>query len=285
MSGRLNPMAVLPLRTVGAPGLLDVASPTLAPTVTPAGGATPRTYVPHVVAWNLTRRCNLACAHCYISAGSWRSAAGELDTSTCKRILDEVLEINSAPVLILSGGEPLLRTDLEALAECASAGGATVVVGTNGTLLTEERIRSLMSAGVKGVAVSVDSLEERYHDRFRHGAGALGETLAAVERLRVCRLDFIVQTTVTRGNRAELAALAEWSAERGAVAFNVYFVVPTGRGEKNARHGARGERLRAARPRGVGADLPRPYDGALQVPTTAHASRARRRRQLAAPEL
>jgi radical SAM protein with 4Fe4S-binding SPASM domain len=190
-----------------------------------------RTHVPHVVAWNLTRRCNLACAHCYISAGSWHAAAGELDTATCERILDELLEVNSSPVLILSGGEPLLRTDLETLAERAAKAGATVVVGTNGTRLTDERIRSLMGAGVKGVAVSIDSLEDRYHDRFRHGEGSLGQTLAAVERLRVHGLDFIVQTTVTRGNRDELPALAAWSAERGAVAFNVYFVVPTGRAE------------------------------------------------------
>ena len=226
-------MAALSLRTLGTPtGLLDVASPTLLPGAKPAAGVSPRTYVPHVVAWNLTRRCNLACAHCYISAGSWLNATGELDTPTCKRILDEVLEVNSAPVLILSGGEPLLRTDLEVLAEHASVRGATVVVGTNGTRLTEERIHSLMSAGVKGVAVSIDSLEERYHDRFRHGEGALGATLGAVERLRTCGLDFIVQTTVTRGNRAELAALAKWSAEQGAVAFNVYFVVPTGRGDQ-----------------------------------------------------
>jgi radical SAM protein with 4Fe4S-binding SPASM domain len=187
--------------------------------------------VPHVVAWNLTRRCNLACAHCYISAGSWHAATGELDTATCTRILGELLEVNPAPLLILSGGEPLLRDDLETLAERASRAGATVVVGTNGTRLTDARIQSLKSAGVKGVAVSIDSLNERYHDRFRHGEGSLQQTLDAVERCRAHRLDFIVQTTVTRGNRDELPAVAAWAAERGAVAFNVYFVVPTGRAD------------------------------------------------------
>lgn len=197
-----------------------------------AEDATPaRAWVPHVVAWNLTRRCNLACSHCYISAGSWHAAAGELDTRACERILGELLAVNPAPLLILSGGEPLLRDDLETLAERASHAGATVVVGTNGTRLTDDRIRSLKSAGVKGVAVSIDSLEERYHDRFRHGEGSLGQTLEAVERCRAHRLDFIVQTTVTRGNRDELPAIASWAAERGAVAFNVYFLVPTGRGE------------------------------------------------------
>ncbi|HEX6133321.1 MAG TPA: radical SAM protein [Longimicrobiales bacterium] len=185
---------------------------------------------PHIVAWNLTRRCNLACAHCYISAGAWHDTAGELTTAEVRRITDEILAVNPAPLFILSGGEPLLRNDLEEIATHATRGGATVVVGTNGTRLTAARIGSLRSAGVTGVAVSIDSLDERYHDRFRHGGGALADTLAAVDRLREQRLDFIVQTTVTRGNRAELPRLAEWAAERGAVAFNVYFLVETGRG-------------------------------------------------------
>jgi len=188
--------------------------------------------VPHVVAWNLTRRCNLTCSHCYISAGSWHAAQGELSTIDCRRILDQILSLNATPMLILSGGEPLLRDDLEELARHASGAGATVVIGTNGTRLTDARIESLMEAGVKGVAVSVDSLTVEYHDRFRHGSGALDDTLTAVERLRQHGLDFVVQTSLTRGNRHELADLVEWAADRGAICFNLYFLVPTGRGER-----------------------------------------------------
>ena len=187
-------------------------------------------FVPHVVAWNLTRRCNLECAHCYISAGPRESAAGELGTAECLRIVDEILAVNPAPLLILSGGEPLLRADLEEIARHAATRGATVVVGTNGTLLTDGRIAALKAAGVQGVAVSVDSLKPVYHDNFRRGANALADTQAALERLRAHELDFIVQTTVTKGNRAELGRLAAWSAERGAVSFNCYFLVSTGRG-------------------------------------------------------
>ena len=187
--------------------------------------------IPHVVAWNLTQRCNLACAHCYIAAGPWHGAGGELSTEECRRIAEEILAINPAPLFVLSGGEPLLRDDLEEIAAHASRRGATVVVGTNGTRLTEERIASLMAAGVRGVALSVDSLDERYHDRFRHGDGALADTLAAVERLRRARLDFVVQTTITRGNRDQLGELVEWAANAGAVCFNLYFLVETGRGE------------------------------------------------------
>jgi AdoMet-dependent heme synthase len=187
--------------------------------------------VPHVVAWNLTKRCNLACAHCYISAGDWHASDGDLTTAECHRIADEILALNPTPMFVLSGGEPLLRDDLEAIAEHSATRGATVVVGTNGTLLTDTRVASLRDAGVQGFALSIDSLDPRYHDRFRHGTGALAQTLAAVDRLTAHELDFLVQTTVTRGNRGELASVAAWAAERGAVAFNVYFLVATGRGD------------------------------------------------------
>lgn len=199
---------------------------------TPAAESAGGRYVPHVVAWNLTRRCNLECAHCYISAGPSETADGELSTEECLRIADEILAVNPAPLFILSGGEPLLRADLPEIARHASSRGATVVVGTNGTLLTDEKIAELKNAGVTGVAVSVDSLDHRHHDNFRHGAGALEATSAAVGRLRNQRLDFIIQTTVTKGNRSELARLAAWSAEQGAVSFNAYFLVPTGRGAR-----------------------------------------------------
>jgi len=181
-------------------------------------------YVPHVVAWNLTRRCNLECAHCYISAGPHESATSELETVECLRIVDELLAVSPAPLLILSGGEPLLRSDLTQIAGYASQHGATVVVGTNGTLLTDERIAALKAAGV------IDSLRPTYHDNFRHGKGSLDDTIAALGRLRAQRLDFIIQTTATKGNRSELERVAQWSAEQGAVAFNCYFLVATGRG-------------------------------------------------------
>jgi AdoMet-dependent heme synthase len=190
------------------------------------------TQVPHVIAWNLTKRCNLECGHCYISAGSWQAAKGELDTKECLRVVDDLLAVSPSPMLILSGGEPLLRQDLEHIAVYASAKGATVVVGTNGTLLSEARIASLKAAGVQGVAVSIDSLRPSYHDRFRHGDGALGDTIAALDRLRAQELDFIVQTSVTHGNADELAELVAFAAEKGAVSFNLYFLVPTGRGER-----------------------------------------------------
>ncbi len=188
--------------------------------------------MPHVVAWNLTKRCNLECAHCYIAAGPSESADGELTTDEVFRITDQILELNPAPLFILSGGEPLLRDDLDDIARYAVDCGATVVVGTNGTLLTEDRIRALEAAGVTGVAVSIESLDPTYHDRFRHGHGSLAATLKAITRLRDLEMDFVIQTTLTMGNRAELADLVAWAAEQGAVAFNAYFLVTTGRGAR-----------------------------------------------------
>jgi radical SAM protein with 4Fe4S-binding SPASM domain len=187
-----------------------------------------------VVAWNLTRRCNLECAHCYISAGPHEQGGDELTTDECRRIAQEILAVNPAPLFILSGGEPLLRADLTELARFTSSRGATVVVGTNGTLLTDDRIAELKAAGVTGFAVSVDSLDPKHHDNFRHGPGSLAATTAALERLRRHRLDFVIQTTVTKGNRAELGRLVAWAAEQGAVCFNAYFLVATGRGARLA---------------------------------------------------
>ncbi len=224
------------LTTSGAAGPQVLDAPASAPGVEGAfeemyRGRPVEDAVPHVVAWNLTRRCNLACSHCYISAGAWRSAEEELDTAACYRIIDQILDVNPSPLLIFSGGEPLVRSDLEEIAAYAAKRGATVTVGTNGTGLTEERIGSLQEAGVQGVAVSIDSLDPRYHDRFRHGDGALESVLQAVERLSARELDFLVQFTVTRGNRDELDEMAAWADAAGAVCLNVYFLVETGRGE------------------------------------------------------
>lgn len=185
--------------------------------------------IPHVVAWNVTRRCDLECAHCYISAGPWQSTENDLTLAECRRITDEIISINPNPMFVLTGGEPLSRPDLEEMAAYMVGRGATVVVGTNGTGLSAERIGSLMEAGVTGVAISVDSLKSRYHNRFRHGDEALEQTLASVARLRDAGLDFIVQTTLTAFNRDELDELVAWSVEQGAVSFNLYFLVETGR--------------------------------------------------------
>lgn len=188
--------------------------------------------IPHIVAWNLTARCNLACSHCYISAGPWVKTDQDITLDEFRRMADEVLSLSPGAMFVLTGGEPLMRRDLEDIASYSVSKGATVVVGTNGTGLTTNRIQSLKSAGVTGVAVSIDSLKDTVHDEFRNGEGALGHTLRSIDRLREAELDFIVQTTITRENYDELEDMVAFSAEKGAVSFNLYFLVETGRGSE-----------------------------------------------------
>src|SRR5439155_620513 len=120
----------------------------------------------------------------------WRVTTAVMDDNKQAMIAADEFDIETMMVMftelrakqIRSGGGPLLREDLTQIARYAAAKGATVVVGTNGTLLTDERIGALKHAGVRGVAVSVDSLRPSYHDNFRHGKGSLAETRAALAR-------------------------------------------------------------------------------------------------------
>src|SRR3972149_3613156 len=99
-------------------------------------------FTPYTISWNLTQRCNQRCAHCYLSAFPRASAAGELTTEECFRVMDEIAGVNPDVVLILTGGEPFLRTDLFDLGGYAAEKGFTVVLGTNGFLLKEEQARA-----------------------------------------------------------------------------------------------------------------------------------------------
>ncbi len=104
-------------------------------------------YRSHVISWNLTKKCNLRCEHCYISAGriSKAEARDELSTEECFREIDQICEVNSEALLILTGGEPLLRKDVFEIASYANSRGLWVVVGTNGVLITEELSRRMMT--------------------------------------------------------------------------------------------------------------------------------------------
>ncbi|MBI4083901.1 MAG: radical SAM protein [Candidatus Lambdaproteobacteria bacterium] len=188
---------------------------------------------PYIVSWNLTRRCNLACAHCYLDAGTRRAAAQEeMGTDACRDVIDQICAINPHALLILTGGEPLLRYDLEEIADHAGGKGLWVVVGTNGTLLHRERAGQLKAAGVKGVGLSIGSLDRDRHDAFRGRPGAWAGAMEGLAAVADAGLELAVQVTVTPWNLAELASLADFAADRGARAINFYFLVCTGRGEE-----------------------------------------------------
>jgi AdoMet-dependent heme synthase len=193
---------------------------------------------PYVISWNLTYRCNLACEHCYLDAGGkpevhTESFADrrELSTEGCFRVIDEVAAFAPDCLLILTGGEPLLRRDIVEIIRYGTGKGLWVVVGTNGVKITENLATILQSESVRGLSLSLDALDERRHDLFRRVRGAWRNTVEGAKILARAGLAFIVQTTVARHNVAELAAIADFAHdELGAKVWNLYFLVPTGRG-------------------------------------------------------
>ncbi|MEK6790986.1 MAG: radical SAM protein [Deltaproteobacteria bacterium] len=194
-----------------------------------AGGAV-SVPVPYLISWNITKRCNLNCSHCYLDAKEM-DGAGDISTEDAKKFIDEIAVVNPNAMLILTGGEPLLRPDCFVLASYASSKGLMVVIGTNGTLLDDVTVGRLAASGVKGVGISLDSASPAYHDRFRGMSGAWEKTASGIEAVKRHGLSFQLQLTVTKENRADIPALIELAREKGAKAINVFFLVCTGRGQ------------------------------------------------------
>ncbi|KAB2912032.1 MAG: radical SAM protein [Hyphomicrobiaceae bacterium] len=186
---------------------------------------------PFLVALNLTRRCNLACAHCYLDAGT-RTAGGpgELRTEELTSLIGRIAALGRETMLVLTGGEPLLRPDLDAIARRASDLGLMVVVGTNGTLLDEPRVAALRAAGVHAVGISLDSLDPAYHDRFRRRQGAWQAATSGIDACRRGGLMFQIHFTVTDDNADDLDGMIDFARSAGAAVLNVFFLVCTGRG-------------------------------------------------------
>ena len=194
---------------------------------------------PYVVSWNLTYRCNLACEHCYLDAGGTPLVGtenfadrSELGTEECFRVIDEIAAFAPECVTILTGGEPLLRRDILEIVRRAAERGLWVVVGTNGVSITENLARRLAEAGARGLSLSLDALDPDRHDRFRKVRGAWRNTVEGAEILNRTGLPFIVQTTAGSHNLGELDAIADFAHDRlAAKVWNLYFLVPTGRGQ------------------------------------------------------
>ena len=194
------------------------------PFVSPAG-----TYRPSLVSWNLTRKCNLKCPHCYMEGGV--AEENELTTDECLALIDE-MEALGTEMLILTGGEPLLRRDIYQIAQKASAKGMWVVMGTNGVMVNDFVARKMVECGVKGVGISIDSIDPEKHNAFRGGPNAWEHSVRALDTCRRHGLEVLVQTTVMDMNRDEIPELMAFARERGAWSFNLYFLVQTGRGQE-----------------------------------------------------
>ena len=173
---------------------------------------TPRAPPGPVVIWNLVRRCNLACRHCY-SISADVDFAGELTTAEIGATMDDLKRFG-VPVLILSGGEPLLHRDIFAIAHRAKALGFYVGLSTNGTLIDDRNVGAIAGVGFDYVGVSLDGTAAT-HDRFRRKAGAFAASLAGVRLARDAGLKVGLRFTLTRDNAHDLPALlALMEAER-----------------------------------------------------------------------
>ncbi len=191
--------------------------------------ANPAEYKPALISWNLTRACNLRCPHCYMEGG--QKAENELTTQECLGLIDEMKALGTE-MLILTGGEPLLRKDVYEIARHASNRGIWVVMGTNGVLVTDKVVEKMIECGVQGVAISIDSLDPAKHDHFRGGPDAWEYSVRALDICRANGLQVLVQTTVMDMNYAEIPQMLAFAREKGAWSFNLYFLVQTGRGQQ-----------------------------------------------------
>ncbi|MFQ5450730.1 MAG: radical SAM protein [Nitrospinaceae bacterium] len=186
------------------------------------------------ISWNLTKRCNLNCAHCYLDAdfrGGLRT--DELNTDECFRVIDQIAEVNSNAFLILTGGEPLLRPDIYDIIRYAADRKFMVVLGTNGTLINRANAVKIKNAGAHGVGISIDSMDPAKHNKFRGVEKAWEHSMEAFKVLNEVGIDFLIQMSVSDMNYKEIPEVVAFAEKAGAVAFNLYFLVCTGRGQGN----------------------------------------------------
>lgn len=179
-----------------------------------------------IISWNTTQACNISCRHCYREAGEKRP--DELDTEEGKRLLNEMAKAGFK-IVILSGGEPLLRADLYELIEHARSVGLRPVLGTNGILLTPAVALRLREAGLLMAGISLDSQDKDRHDWFRDRAGAWEATIRGMEACRAAGLPFQIHTTVMDWNEGEITDITDLAVRQGAAAHHIFFLVPVGR--------------------------------------------------------
>ncbi len=183
-----------------------------------------------LVAWEMTQACNLACVHC--RAGACPDPdPDELTLDEGRELIDGIARVGK-PILIMTGGEPLLRPDFFDLARYGNQAGLRVVVATNGVLITPEIAREIRDVGIPRVSVSLDGPTAADHDSFRKVNGAFEASLQGLANLRQAGVSFQVNTTLTRRNRDQLPQIMKLAEEIGADAFHVFLLVPTGRAKE-----------------------------------------------------
>ncbi|MBI5188467.1 MAG: radical SAM protein [Nitrospirae bacterium] len=188
-------------------------------------------FSPKWIAWEITRRCNLRCIHCRSSSELAVKAHPDFPTAEAFRIIDDIISY-AKPVVVLSGGEPLLRKDVFEIAEYGTEKGLRMCLATNGTLITDEICEKIRDSGIKIASLSLDGSEEKIHDDFRNQKGAFAGTISAAGLFKKHGIEFIINSSFTKRNQEEIPKVYELAKELGATAWYMFMIVPTGRGEE-----------------------------------------------------
>ncbi|MFO7983817.1 MAG: radical SAM protein [Desulfuromonadales bacterium] len=187
-------------------------------------------YIPKWLAWESTQRCNLSCVHCRCSS-DMSAAEGDFTTEEAFKLIDDICEI-SKPVMVLSGGEPLMREDIFDIARYGTGKGLRMCMATNGTLITDEVCAKMKEADIKMVSLSLDGSNAEVHDNFRNCPGAFEGTIRGAETLKRNGIKFLINSSFTKRNQHNIAETFRLAKSLGATAWYMFMIVPTGRGEE-----------------------------------------------------
>ena len=185
---------------------------------------------PKWIAWEITRRCNLNCVHCRSSSTLEIDGHPDFSLNEAKRILDEI-HAYSNPVMVLSGGEPLLRSDVFDIAAYGTSLGLRMCLATNGALVTNTICANIKAAGIQMVSLSLDGATASVHDDFRNQPGAFEGVMNAISLFNEQQIPFLINSSFTRRNKEEAPKIYRLVKSLGATAWYLFMIVPTGRGE------------------------------------------------------
>ncbi len=187
-------------------------------------------FAPKWIAWEITRRCNLRCVHCRSSSEREITGHPDFPLEEAYRIIDDIATY-AQPVVVLSGGEPLVRKDVFEIAHYGTDKGLRMCLATNGTLVSEDICEKIKESGIRIVSLSLDGSDERVHDDFRSQEGAFSGTIRAAELFKKHDIEFIINSSFTKRNQEEIPKVYRLAKDLGATAWYMFMIVPTGRGE------------------------------------------------------
>jgi radical SAM protein with 4Fe4S-binding SPASM domain len=185
-------------------------------------------FKPRLIFWEVTKGCNLRCIHCRATATELSSPT-DLPTAKALDIIDQIVTVSN-PILVLSGGEPLYRSDIFQLARYGADKGLRVALATNGTLVTKEVARMIADSAIKRVSISLDGADATTHDSFRGIPGAFEAALYGFRNLKEVGMSVQINMTIARHNAAQLPRVLELAKSVGADALHTFLLVPVGCG-------------------------------------------------------